>query len=371
MTDERRRKNKKATIYDIAKKTGTSTATVSRVLSSSGYPVKEETRKKILKTAKELNYTPNIIGRMLKKNDSRDIGVIIPTISNPFYPQVVLGIEMEARQKGYNILLCNSLRDPAIEKKYIETLYQKQVKGIIISSAGDNGNDEFLQEMQWMGLRIITIDHDIKGIGCGMVGFDYKKGGMIATEYLISCGHRNITFITSPLTRASRRDTMEGYRQALMNNGIEAREENILVGEREEEYKSADYQFESREMMVRIMLQLDEKPSAIFAVNDMTALAAIEYLVNCVFDVPGDISVIGFDNIEVSSMVNPPLTTVHQPAFETGKLAFGMLLESFEDPGANGGEDGHTWGDNNKNRNIIRNTILDPSLVIRKSVAGI
>ncbi|NSW89135.1 MAG: LacI family DNA-binding transcriptional regulator [Firmicutes bacterium] len=344
--------NKKTTIYDIAKEVGTSTATVSRVLSGSGYPVKEETRYKILDAARKLNYAPNMVGRMLKKNDSRDIGVIIPTISNPFYPQIILGIELEARQKGYNILLCNSFRDPVTEKKYIETLYQKQVKGIIISSIGDNG--KFLWEMQKKGLKIVTIDQDIEGLKCSKVGFNYVKGGLIATEYLINEGHRNIAFITSPLTKVSRRDTLEGYKLALLKNNIQIREENIIVGEREEEYENATYEFENGKRMVKRFLQLEKRPSAIFAVNDMTAFGAIQELINNGLSVPEDVSIVGFDNIEVSCMVNPPLTTVNQPAFETGKLACQMLLESFE---------------SNEYEDV--SIILEPSLIIRKSVASI
>ena len=115
-------KQKKATIYDIASLAGTSTATVSRVMSNSDYPISKEIKKKVLDAAQKLRYSPNLLGRMLKKSLSKEIGVIIPNISNPFYPQLVLGIEMEARLHGFNILLCNSFRDVSNEKKYIESM---------------------------------------------------------------------------------------------------------------------------------------------------------------------------------------------------------------------------------------------------------
>ena len=171
-------KGKKATIYDIASEVGTSAATVSRVLSKSGYPVKEELSRKIFEAAGRMNYSTNMVGRMLKKSESKDIGVIIPTISNPFYPQMVLGIELEARHRGFNILLCNSFRDAATEKVYMESLYQKQIRGLIISSIDEN--HLFLKEMQENGVKIVVLDQGDQELKCGKVGFNYIQRGLIA-----------------------------------------------------------------------------------------------------------------------------------------------------------------------------------------------
>ena len=343
-------KGKKATIYDIASEAGASTATVSRVLSNSGYPVKTEMRRKILDAAKKLNYSPNMLGRMLKKSESMDIGVIIPTISNPFYPQMVLGIELEARQSGYNILLCNSFRDVSTEKKYIESLYQKQVKGIIISSIDEN--HMFLKEMQDDGVKIVVFDQDIEDLKCCKVGFDHVKGSMMAVEYLVKMGHRNIAFLTSPMTRKSRKDTLEGFKLALLKNNLVFKKENVIVSESEEELQSGTYEFENGKRLAVKFLELADRPTAIFAVNDMTAFGIIQELLNNNVRVPEDVSVVGFDNIEISSMINPPLTTVNQPSFETGRQACKMLLDSM--------------GDREHSDVSI---MLEPSLVIRKSVA--
>ena len=345
-------RGKKTTIYDIAAETGTSAATVSRVLSDSGYPVKEELRNRIQEAARKMNYTPNMIGRMLKKSGSRDIGVIIPTISNPFYPQMILGIELEARSRGYDILLCNSFRDASAEKKYIHSLYQKQVTGIIISSI--DKNHEYLVEMQQSGMNIVAFDQDIEGFICSKVGFDYIKGGMLAVEYLIGMGHRNIAFLTSPLTRKSRRETMEGYRLALLKNGLELRQENIIISDTEQESVSGTYEFENGRMLACEFLKLNDRPTAVFAVNDMTAFGIIHELVDRGVKIPEDVSVIGFDNIEVSSMINPPLTTVNQPAFDTGKLACKLLMDMME---------------NSEDKHI--SITLEPSLVVRKSVKAL
>lgn len=345
-------KGKKTTIYDIAAKVGTSTATVSRVLSNSGYPVRDEMRCRILDAAKEMNYSPNMIGRMLKKSESKDIGVIIPTIINPFYPQMVLGIELEARQRGYNILLCNSFREAETEKKYIESLYQKQVGGIIISSIGENHS--FLKEIQSKGVRIVVFDQDIEDLECSKVGFNYIRGGVLAVEHLIKMGHQNIAFLTSPLTRRSRRETMEGYRLALLKNDLNYRERNALISEHEEETTNGNYEFKNGKRLAQRFLELDDRPTAIFAVNDMTAFGIIQQLLNSGVRVPEDVSVVGFDNIEVSSMINPPLTTVDQPSFETGRLACKMLLESMGD---------------REYKNV--SVTLEPTLIIRNSVKEI
>ena len=344
--------NKKPTIYDIAQQIGISTATVSRVLSNSKYPVKEQTRNKILEVAKRLNYEPNIIGRMLKKNESMDIGVIIPTISNPFYPQIILGIELEARRKGYNILLCNSFRDSITEQKYIETLYRKQIKGIIISSIGEN--HKYLEKLKEKGTTIVSIDQEIEDIECSKVIFDYIKGGEIATDYLIKQGHTNITFIASPLTLKSRKDVFEGYKLSLSKNNIPFSENNIILSEKEEEYENATYEFKNGRLLAKKFLQTNNRSTAIFTVNDMTAFGIIQELISNGVKVPEEISIIGFDNIEVSSMINPPLTTVNQSAFETGKLACQMLFKSLE---------GIEAGD--------MSVTLEPSLVIRKSVKAL
>ena len=143
---------KNATIYDVAKLAGTSTATVSRVLNNNGYSVKVELREKVIQAAKELNYTPNLLGMLLKTNESWDIGVIIPCISNQYYPLLVLGVEDIAKRRGYNVLLCNSYRDPKLEEKYLDSLFQKQVKGVIISSI--TKNNSYIRELQSKGLKI-------------------------------------------------------------------------------------------------------------------------------------------------------------------------------------------------------------------------
>lgn len=347
-----RQGSKRTTIYDIAKAVGTSAATVSRVLSNSGYPVKDEIRRKILDAAKELNYSPNMIGRMLKKSETRDIGVIIPTITNPFYTRVVLGIEMEAGKRGYNVLLCNSFRNQEAEEKYIKALYQKQVGGIILSSISQQHS--LISQLQEHGVQIVTFDQELTDLKCSRVGFDFSKGTMMAVEYLIQSGHRNIAFAASPLTRKSRRDNFEGYRMGLLKNGIEINDDYIIISEREEESTDSSYEFENGRMLALRLIDIPKRPTAVMCVNDMTAYGIMHELANVGVRVPDDISVIGHDNLEFSSMVNPPLTTVNHPSVETGKMAARLLIDRME--------------------GTIEDDIclsLEPSLVLRNSAKNI
>lgn len=344
--------SKKSTIYDIAAKVGTSAATVSRVLANNGYPVSEELRRRITEAADELNYSPNIVGRMLKKSQSTDIGIIIPTISNPYYSTLILGAEQEARKEGYNLFLCNSLRDPLMERKYLESLYQKQVRGIMISTV--NENHALLKELQKYGVIIVAFDQDAGDLKCSRVGFDYTRGAVMAMEYLMANGHKNIAFLSAPVTRKSRSDVLLGYRRAHSDRGLQLREENIVLSQTEEELPDGTYEFQNGRKLAAMFMQLSPRPTAILAINDLTACGIMRGLIENGIKVPRDVSVIGFDNIELSAMVSPPLTTVSQPAFETGRLACRMLLDGMGGEGA---------GD--------VSVMLQPQLVIRDSVRNI
>ncbi|MCR2821196.1 LacI family DNA-binding transcriptional regulator [Lederbergia panacisoli] len=339
---------KQVTIYDIAKKAQTSTATVSRVLSKSGYPVKPELRERILKIANELNYIPNMIGRQLKTNTSMTIGVVIPTITNPFYSSVVLGIEDIARERGYQVLLCNSHRSSKIEEEYLKTLLEKQVKGLIISSVSSDKDE--LSKLMKMGLNIVAIDQSINELNASQIHFDYRKGGILATEFLIEKGHTKIAFISSPLNRISRQYVYEGYKDALMNYGIKPNRAWILISSREEEVSEMNYEFNNGILMTRELLTCSELPTAIFAGNDMTAFGVMNELNAQNIKVPEQISVVGFDNIEFSKMVSPTLTTIQQPDYEMGRIACNTLLDQLD-------------GVNTQNIDII----LQPRIIERNS----
>lgn len=340
---------KSATIHDIAREANTSSATVSRVLSNSGYPVSKKLQQIILKTAKQLNYSPNALGRQLKTNSSMTIGVIIPSISNPFYSSVVLGIEEVARKKGYQVLLCNSLRSPKLEKEYFRTLHEKQIKGIIVSSISlDLG---FLKGLTDLGKILVSLDQTLHYTDGSQLKFDYLKGGYMATEYLISMGHRQIAFVTSPLDRPSRKGIFEGYYKAMKEHSLELKEHYIQIASSEEEQSELNYEFVIGKLLAGNLLSMPNKPTGIFCCNDMIAIGVMHEVNERGFKVPDDISIIGFDNIDFSQMVTPALTTIEQPDYELGRKACELLMDRLT-------------GKEGSNTNLM----LEPKFIKRNSV---
>lgn len=339
---------KPTTIHDIAKVAQVSSATVSRVMSNSGYPVSKQTKEKILKVAKELNYIPNLIGKQLKENKSRTIGVIIPTIINPFYSSVIFGIEEVARQNDYTVIACNSLHDPTLEEEYIRTMVEKQIKGLIISSISKNKSQ--LKNFMKNGLNVMAIDQKIDEDDISQIEFDYQRGGFLATKHLQSKGHRRIGYITSKIDRPSRQSIAQGYLDAMKLAGLEP----MIEEANSDDVYTPLYDFDIGRKLTQRMLKAEELPTAIFACNDMMAFGVIHELSQQQMRVPEDMSVMGFDGIDFGQMMNPQLTTIKQPDYEMGKMACKMLLDIMN-------------GENNPMFDIM----LQPKLIERGSVKDI
>jgi len=337
---------KPATIRDIARAANVSTATVSRVLSNSGYPVRAAVRENVLRVAAELNYIPNMVGKQLKKNTSHTIGVVVPTIANPFYASVVFGVEEEARLNGYGVMACNTLQDPALEEEYVRTLLEKQVKGLIIASIA--GGKAHLERAAGLGVRIVAVDQYVEMDGIAQIDFDYRAGGYMAAKYLLERGHRRIGYAAFRLDRPSRRRILEGYLDAMREAGLEPLVAEADAGER----YGAGYEFDTGMKLTRRLLECDPPPTAIFAGNDLMAFGVIQELARRGVRLPEDVSVMGFDGIEFGRMIHPPLTTVRQPDYEMGKMACRMLIGLLH-----GAE------------HAPRAAVLRPALVERASVA--
>jgi len=316
-------KRNKPTIYDVAKLANTSIATVSRVLGDADYPVTMELKKRVLQAAEELYYVPNLLGRQLKTNKSMDIAVIIPNISNPFYPELVLGIEDAARMEGYHVLLCSSHRDLHAEQQYITSMLQKEVKGVIIAS--QIGNIDFIQKIQGMGLNIVAIEQNLNEC-CNSIYFDYFKAGFMAAEHLINLRHKDIGFIGSPLTRENRISLYQGFVRCLKDHNLLFREEFCYLATVEKESHNGIYEFDNGRNMARQMIGSKNRPTAVFCNNDITAIGVMHELLNSGMGIPGDVSVVGFDNIFASQITHPPLTTIDQSTYEMGKIAAQVLI---------------------------------------------
>lgn len=344
---------KPATIYDIAKKVDTSPATVSRVLSNSNYPVRPALADKIRKAAKELNYSPNAIGRQLKTNRTSTIGVIIPSITNPFYAAIVSGIEETASAQGFQVLLCNSQNNPDLEQQHLSTLYENQVKGVIISSIVKK--NVALKQYMDNGLKVITIDQNYPNTGSRQIKFDYRKGGRIITQYLIDRGHREIAYLSLPLDRPSRRLIFQGYEQACLLNGLKPDMDRVMISNDKTGATGKSFdEFEAGKMLTNQLLQSKPYPTAILACNDMMAFGVMNELIERGIRIPEDISVAGFDNLSFAGIVAPSLTTIDQPKQETGIIACNMLIELM----------------NNRN-DQPEAILLEPQLIERKSVRSL
>jgi LacI family transcriptional regulator len=317
----------KITIQHIAEKSGASISTVSRVLTNPNYPVAEATREKVLKAADELGYKPSRGSRYSRKSSTREIGIILPNITNPFYSLALLGIEKEFQNSCYNILLYNSFRNSEHENHLLKSLYLKGIEGVIISSVQQKA--ERLREFESRGMKLILLDQKIENMECH-ISFEYKEGAYGAVKHLFNLGHRKICLATTPLTRWTRREIYAGYRQALEELGIGCGDQMILMEENEHEIENDEeltYENKSGKMKAREFLLRRSRPTAVLCVNDMVAFGFIQELHAQGVRVPQDVSVIGFDDIPFAALFSPALTTVHCPTIEIGRIAAQLLRQ--------------------------------------------
>jgi LacI family transcriptional regulator len=317
---------RRVTIRDVAEQAKTSVTTVSRVMNNTDYPVNADLRERIKKTAKLLNYIPNSAAKNLRGSSTRDIGLIIPNITNPFYPQTVLGIEAAIRGSGYHLLLFNTLRSRQRENEYLEMLWERQVKGVIISAVESNVDN--IQKYINLGMHFVLLDQLIEGISVPSLNFDSRKGSRMAINHLLEKGHRRIALATTPLTRWTRQEIHKGYMEALSAAHVEYDENLVFISSGETEAEDINYEVDAGKKIALNFLASGVSVTAIFCVNDMLAFGVIKTLAAHGIRVPEDISIIGFDDIPLAEVYQPSLTTIRYPSYETGKLAGMLLLES-------------------------------------------
>ncbi|WP_432667107.1 LacI family DNA-binding transcriptional regulator [Wukongibacter baidiensis] len=294
-----------ASIKDVAKLAGVSIATVSRVINKNVY-VKEETTRKVLDAIEKTGYKPNAIARSLKVKNTRSIGIIIPDISSHFFPDVVRGIEDVANEYNYNIILCNTDLDRDKEKKYFDVLVEKQVDGIVYMS--NTITEEIANKIASVGIEIVLISTDYKDLTS--VTVDNIKAAEDAVKYIISKGYRDIAFIGGEMTDPNAGlPRFNGYIKALSEAGISINKDFILEG---------NYRYESGYEGAKKLLSLDNRPQAVFAASDEMAVGVIRAALEQGYRIPEELAVVGFDNVDISKMVYPPLTTISQPLYEMG-----------------------------------------------------
>jgi LacI family transcriptional regulator len=303
------------TIKDIARIANVSYATVSRALNNHK-DVSDDTKRKILGICEQLGYSPNAIARGLVTKSTNTIGLLVPDITNPFFPEVARGVEDEASKRNYNVFLCNTNWDIMKEISYFQLLLGKRVEGIIIAPVSDGTFN--LAAKYTDRLPIIFIASKIDDSSHNYIVIDDIEGVMMATEHLISLGHKKIAFIGGKEGTSTFKDRLEGYKIALENNGIKPDPELV---------KSYGYRKESGYNGIRSLVESSNMPTAIIAINDIVALGVIEAAEEIGLNIPDDVSLIGFDDIPYASLPKIKLTTISQPKYDMGRESVNMLFD--------------------------------------------
>ena len=312
------------TIADVARRAGVSTATVSRVLSGLG-GARPATRARIETAARDLGYRPSAIARSLKLRTTKTFGLIITNIENPYFPQLVRAVEDAARLDGYALLLCNAADDPGRESFYLDLLVDRRTDGVIIaaSSLGER-HRAWLREAR---IPIVLVNALARGVRLPSVTSDNRNGGFVAAAHLLDLGHRRLGVLTAGRRNADAPLRQVGVRDAMSRAGLDPDALAMVVG---------DPGVVGGETAMSEMLDRHPGVTAIIAYNDLMAIGALRAVRARGGQVPRDVSVIGFDDVDVAAYVEPPLTTISQSTAELGRLAVRLLIDRVRDDLAGG-----------------------------------
>lgn len=335
------------TIQDVAKEAGVSITTVSRVINNN-YPVKKETREKVEKIIEELNFTPNSLARGLIKKKTDTIGILVPSITNIFFPLVINGIEHFTEKKGYTLIMCDT-KDRQTEIRQIRNLTERRVDGIISIDPSVEIIKKGIYEDLSKEIPLVIINGYNKDIQCNFVINNQEMGVIEALEYLIELGHRKIAFLRGK-NSYSYDLKQEQYYKTLKNNNIETNSDYIIVIDTGNGPETVDLGMEA----VKNAMIKPNRPTAILACNDLMALGALHACQKLSIKVPEEVSIIGYDNIIISQMSEPKLTTIDQNMYKLGNLAAKILYENI-----------------GKQKYTHKKIILDTKLVKRDSCAAV
>jgi LacI family transcriptional regulator len=313
-------KKRNVTLMDVARASGVSGATVSRVLS--GYEfVRESTRHRVLEAVEQLGYIANLQARSLAGGRSQVIGLLVPNLGNSYVGTIARGIDQELVRANYDLMLYTSHRHPDKESLYANAIANGLTDGMLLITPLVPAT--YLEALREQNFPYVLIDQTDTTKNSNVVDSTNWQGAYDATSYLIQLGHMRIALITgTPIVRSAV-DRLGGYKAALADCNIPFREELVVEG---------DYQQQTGyEACKRLLQSVNPLPTAIFAGNDLSAFGAMDAVRECGLRIPDDISIIGFDDIPQASLVYPKLTTVRQPLEHMGQVAVKMLLECIED----------------------------------------
>lgn len=306
----------RVSIKDVAKAAGVSHSTVSRALNDSPL-VNAETKARIQRLSQQMGYSPDAIARSLVTQRTRTVGVVATTITDPFVAEVVQGVEDAAQESGYSIILTSSASEPERELAAVEMLRAKRVDGVIVTSSRIGAL--YLQHLEGIGVPVVLVNNHNEQSGryTFSVSVDNRHGGHLATAHLIEKGHRRIGYVSGPADHSDDLGRLAGYRQALGEATIPFDPALVVPG---------NGRLDGGERALCLLRGMAGLPTGVFCYNDMTAIGLISAARQVGLWVPGDLAVVGFDDIPLAAHVYPPLTTVAQPQRDMGRRAMGMAL---------------------------------------------
>ncbi|NRF94514.1 LacI family DNA-binding transcriptional regulator [Paenibacillus frigoriresistens] len=332
----------KPTIYDVAQAAGVSIATVSKVINETGR-ISDKTRKHVFSIMEQLNYQPSMVASALTGKSTYTIGLTLPDLANPFFAEIARSIEDRGHEYGFSVFICSTDNDPDKEVKYLSLLTQKRVDGII--SATRIQNDQFLKKLIQQNIPIALITGEMPTLAVDTVMVDDYLGGFQAGNHLVELGHKRIAIVVEDMDNMSNRERIRGCKQAMANAGLYLDEQLVITG---------GFTVESGKSAMSNLLLLEERPSAVFACNDLLAIGAIRAAREQGMQLPADLSVVGFDNTILATLIDPPLTTIGQPIQEIGRRAVDLLVQEIK------GE-----------KVLKQRVVLLPELVLRNSSTSI
>jgi LacI family transcriptional regulator, galactose operon repressor len=309
-----------ATIKEVAKRAGVSVGTVSNIISQRG-TVSPNLRERVLSVIRELDYHPNHFARGLKRKHTKMLGMIIPDITNPFFPQLVRGAEDAALQHGYLLVTFNTDDRVEREQEVLAVLRSRGVDGILLTIAHTVGRSLHIERTLEAGVPIVCLDRIPPRLPVDAIATDNQKGAEVCIRHLLSIRHRKIAIITGPMDLRTAQDRFEGYQSALREAKLKPEPDLIAHG---------DYHLESGYRLAKDFLLRRTRPTALFVSNGMMALGVVKALEETRFRCPHDIAVATFDDLPIADVFRPRLTAVAQPVYEIGRRGVELLIQRIE-----------------------------------------
>ncbi len=310
------------TLKDVAKQAGVSIATASRVLNKTKY-IKQETRILVERAIQQLNYSPNRVAQRLRKKEGhrRLIGLLVADIQNPFYVDVMRGVEDVAFSTDHVVFLANFAQDVKREKLYLRIMKSESIDGLIVAPSHEK--DREVIQLVKSGLPVVCVDRGLTDVEVDVVLIDNQKAAFEAVEYLIQRGHRRIAYLGGLPQIPTTMQRKKGYEDALRKYAIPVDPDLIRFG---------DSKHESGKRLAAQLLDLPLPPTALFTGNNLITLGALETIHTRKLKIPDEVAILGFDDMYWSISLNPPLTAVHQPGYEIGKRAAELLVQRIKEP---------------------------------------